>query len=83
MVARDDAFNSGTLDVTVTVTDQNEGPEISGQRPASPSPRTRPRTGSWPSTPPPTLRTRAAVHNALEPDRAQTQGTSPSTRAAS
>ena len=32
MVARDDAFNSGTLDVTVTVTDQNEGPEISGQQ---------------------------------------------------
>ena len=30
MVARDDAFNSGTLDVTVTVTDQNEGPEIIG-----------------------------------------------------
>ena len=28
----DDAFNSGTLDVTVTVTDQNEGPEISGQQ---------------------------------------------------
>ena len=27
VVARDDAFNSGTLDVTVTVTDQNEGPE--------------------------------------------------------
>ena len=32
VVARDDAFNSGTLDVTVTVTDQNEGPEISGQQ---------------------------------------------------
>ena len=30
VVARDDAFNSGTLDVTVTVSDQNEGPEISG-----------------------------------------------------
>ena len=28
--ARDDAFNSGTLEVTVTVTGQNEGPEISG-----------------------------------------------------
>ena len=28
--ARDDAFNTGTLDVTVTVTDVNEGPEISG-----------------------------------------------------
>ena len=32
VVARDDAFNSGTLNVTVTVTDQNEGPEISGQQ---------------------------------------------------
>ena len=32
MVAKDDAFNSGTLDVVVTVTDQNEGPEISGQQ---------------------------------------------------
>ena len=32
VVARDDASNSGTLDVTVTVTDQNEGPEISGQQ---------------------------------------------------
>ena len=32
VVARDDAFNSGTLDVVVTVTDQNEGPEISGQQ---------------------------------------------------
>ncbi len=28
--ARDDAFNSGTLEVTVTVTGQNEGPEVSG-----------------------------------------------------
>ena len=32
VVARDDAFNSGTLEVTVTVTDVNEGPEISGQQ---------------------------------------------------
>ena len=32
VVARDDAFNSGSLDVVVTVTDQNEGPEISGQQ---------------------------------------------------
>ncbi len=32
IVARDDAFNSGTLDITITVTDQNEGPEISGQQ---------------------------------------------------
>ena len=32
VVARDDASNSGTLDVVVTVTDQNEGPEISGQQ---------------------------------------------------
>ena len=32
VVAKDDAFNSGTLDVVVTVTDQNEGPEISGQQ---------------------------------------------------
>ena len=30
--ARDGAFNSGTLDVVVTVTDQNEGPEVSGQQ---------------------------------------------------
>ena len=30
--ARDDAFNPGTLDVVVTVTDQNEGPEITGQQ---------------------------------------------------
>ena len=30
IVARDDAFNPGTLDVTVTVTDQNEGPEVTG-----------------------------------------------------
>ena len=32
VAAKDDAFNSGTLDVVVTVTDQNEGPEISGQQ---------------------------------------------------
>ena len=32
MEARDDAFNTGTLDVTVAVTDLNEGPEISGQQ---------------------------------------------------
>ena len=32
VVARDDAFNSGTLEITVTVTDVNEGPEISGQQ---------------------------------------------------
>ena len=31
VVARDDAFNSASLSVTVTVTDVNEGPEISGQ----------------------------------------------------
>ena len=31
MVARDDAFNTASLPVTVTVTDVNEGPEISGQ----------------------------------------------------
>ena len=31
MVARDDAFNSGTLEVTVTVTDVNEGPEVTGR----------------------------------------------------
>ena len=30
VVAKDDAFNSGTLDVVVTVTDQNEGPEVTG-----------------------------------------------------
>ena len=30
VVARDDAFNSGTLDVVVTVTDQDEGPEVAG-----------------------------------------------------
>ena len=30
VVAKDDASNSGTLDVTVTVTDQNEGPEMIG-----------------------------------------------------
>ena len=28
--ARDDAFNSSSLDVTVTVTDVNEGPEVTG-----------------------------------------------------
>ena len=32
VVAKDDASNSGTLDVVVTVTDVNEGPEISGQQ---------------------------------------------------
>ena len=32
VVARDDASNRGTLAVTVTVTDVNEGPEISGQQ---------------------------------------------------
>ena len=57
VVARDDAFNSGTLDVVVTVTDQNEGRRYRASR-ASPSPRTRPRSGSWPPTPPPTRRTR-------------------------
>ena len=30
--ARDDGFNTGTLNVVVAVTDVNEGPEISGQR---------------------------------------------------
>ena len=30
VVARDDAFNSGTLDITVTVTGVDEGPEITG-----------------------------------------------------
>ena len=30
--ARDDALNTGTLEVAVTVTDVNEGPEISGQQ---------------------------------------------------
>ena len=29
--ARDDSFNTGTFDVTVTVTDVNEGPEVSGR----------------------------------------------------
>ena len=29
--ARDDDFNSGTLEITVTVTDVNEGPELTGQ----------------------------------------------------
>ena len=29
--ARDDNFNTGAFDVTVTVTDVNEGPEVSGQ----------------------------------------------------
>ena len=29
--ARDDNFNTGTFDVTVTVTDVNEGPEVSGR----------------------------------------------------
>ncbi len=32
VVASDAALNSSTLEVTVTVTDQNEGPEISGQQ---------------------------------------------------
>ena len=32
VVARDDAFNSGTLDVVVTVTYQDEGPEVSGRQ---------------------------------------------------
>ena len=32
VVARDDASNTGTLDVVVTVTDQDEGPEISGHQ---------------------------------------------------
>ena len=30
VVARDDAFNRSSLDVTVTVTDVNEGPEVTG-----------------------------------------------------
>ena len=30
--ARDDGFNTGTLNVVVAVTDVNEGPEISGRR---------------------------------------------------
>ena len=30
--ARDDNFNTSSLDVTVTVTDVNEGPEVSGQQ---------------------------------------------------
>ena len=58
VVAQDDAFNSGGLDVVVTVTDVNEGPEVAGPPRTSPSPRTNSPTRSWPPTPPPTPRTR-------------------------
>ena len=58
VVARDDASNSGTLDVVVTVTDVNEGPEISGQQSLTVHREPALRSGSWPPTPPPTLRTR-------------------------
>ena len=74
VVARDDASNSGTLDVVVTVTDVNEGPEISGQQSLSftenqvygPGPGHLHRRG--------TPRTRAAVDNALEPDGGRRRG---------
>ena len=42
VVARDDAFNSGTLDITVTVTGVDEGPEITGSVSLSFARRTRP-----------------------------------------
>ena len=58
VVARDDAFNSGTLDVAVTVTDQNEGPEISGQQSLSFTENHQLRTGFWPPTRRRTLKTR-------------------------
>ena len=68
VVARDDASNSGTLDVTVTVTDQNEGPEISGQQSLSFTENQTTEAGAGhlhghrPRGP-------VCPHNALEPDR--------------
>ena len=49
-----DGFNTGTLDVVVTVTDVNEGPEISGQ--SSLHDRREPGTCPTPSIPPRTRR---------------------------
>ena len=68
VVAKDDAFNSGTLDVVVTVTDQNEGPEDIGA--AEPIVHREPDYGAGaghlhghrPRGP-------VCPHNALEPDR--------------
>ena len=73
VVARDDAFNSGTLDVTVTVTDQDEGPEISGQQGLSFTENQATDrvlafyTATDPEDP-------SAAHNALEPDGARRRG---------
>ena len=73
MVARDDAFNTGTLDVVVTVTDQNEGPEISGQQSLSftENQATDRVLASYTGRDPEDT---SAVHYALEPDGAQTPG---------
>ena len=55
MVAADNGGLQGTLEVTVT--DVNEGPEISGQQILSFN-ENGPRSSAWPPTPLPTLRTR-------------------------
>ena len=77
VVARDDASNSGTLDVVVTVTDQNEGPEISGQQSLSftENQATDRVLATYTATDPEDPS--GAVHNALEPDGGATPGTSP------
>ena len=55
-VVASDGSNEGTLDVTITVTDVNEGPEVTGQATRTVSRRTL--TRSWPPTPPPIRRAR-------------------------
>ena len=68
IVARDDAFNSGTLDITITVTDQNEGAGDIGS--AEPDVHREPGHGPGPGL---LHRHRSRgplrTHNALEPDR--------------
>ena len=73
VVARDDAFNTGTLDVVVTVTDQNEGPEISGQQSLSftENQATERVLATYTATDPEDT---SAVHHPVEPDGDATPG---------
>ena len=76
--ARDDAFNSSSLDVTVTVTDVNEGPEVTGSVSLTFTENVEmdrvlaTYTAGTPRTHPPT--------SPVGPSQALMQATSPSTR---
>ena len=56
--ARDDGFITGTLDLVVAVTDVKRGAGDIGAAEPHVHRETRPRTGYWPPTTPPTPRTR-------------------------